>query len=98
MYFYTISNGCYSDYSNSVIYHEKKFSNKEFVAFYNQALKSMGTDDDEYPYHDGVAEKLVELFDFKLVEEQFEIWCDYGHHRPIDIGKITEDEKCYNHD
>jgi hypothetical protein len=95
MYFYTLSNGEYSDYSYTTIYHEKKFSNKQFAEMYNKALKELGG---EYEYHDGVAEKMAELFDFNILEEEFEINVDYGKHKPINIEKVDEESRWFSNE
>jgi len=95
MYYYTISNGEYSDYSYTTIYHERKYSNKEFVQMYNEAVENSGG---SIQFHDGVAEKMVEMFGFNIVEEEFEICREYDKHQPISLDIISEDEKYYSSD
>ncbi|AZV43615.1 hypothetical protein BAOM_3006 [Peribacillus asahii] len=95
MYFYTISNGEYSDYSYTTIYHETKFTNKQFVEMYNKALESMNG---EYEYHDGVAEKMAEMFGFKIAEDEYEIGVGYGSHKPINLNEVSEDYNSYYRD
>jgi len=38
MYFYTISTGAFEDYIPLILYHEKQFSEVEFISLYNNAL------------------------------------------------------------
>jgi hypothetical protein len=88
MFFYTISNGEYSDYSPTTIYHEKKFTNKEFVEMYNKVLERTNK---ESFWQDDVAELMVELFGFKLLEVEYEIHVGYGSHKPINLNEVSEE-------
>ncbi|QSF43398.1 hypothetical protein [Paenibacillus tianjinensis] len=89
MYFYTISNGEYSDYAYTMIYHEKEFTKIEFCKLYNSAMEKLNG---RYPYHNGVAEVMEEAFGFKIAKTRFEINAEYGEHKTLDIEKIDSDE------
>lgn len=95
IYFYTISNGEYSDYGYTSIYHDNKFTNKEFTKMYNEAIEMSGG---ECQFHDQVAEKMAELFGFTIVDDEFEICREYDNHKPIPLEDISEEEKYYSSD
>jgi hypothetical protein len=94
MYFYTISDGEWSDYSFTIIYHKKKFTNKEFAQMYNQAVSALG---DRCSFCDEVAEKMEEMFGFKIVNNAFEINRGFGVHKPVNIDDIREDERYFTY-
>ena len=95
MYFYAISNGEYSDYSDMIIYHDKKFTNKQFAEMYNKSIKSLGG---STRFGDAVAEEMRDLFGFVIVKQEFEINVTYGKHEEIDLNEISEHECFYEYE
>lgn len=87
MNFYRISDGAYEDYWAEIIYHKKKFTNKEFATMYNEALGYLG---DSETNSELLAKKMCELFGFEYVETEFEIGVSYSPHTPVDIEEINE--------
>lgn len=82
MYFYTLSDGCYSSEYNVFLFHEKKFNKNEFIEMFNEAVKNGRKDPDK------VSEYFIEKFGFSKMEEEFYVRCDYGEYR-----EITEEDK-----
>lgn len=78
MYFYNLSSGAYSDYHDTLLMHEKKFTRKEFIELYNKAvaIEPKGWDGD-------IAEIMCNKFGFKPVIEEIHIGCGYGFFKPI---------------
>lgn len=82
MYFYTLSQGAYSDYVEEVLYHETKWTKEQFGEMFNEAV---GSQDDGFIYN--TVEYLVEKFGFKKVEPTVYVRCDHGSYR-----KLTEED------
>ena len=57
-YFYCISNGEYSDYSQEILSHTKQYTKKEFVVMYNEAVARKEKDISKY---------LCDKFGFDLI-------------------------------
>lgn len=86
MYYYSLSEGCYSDYHEVTISHENKFTKREFVKMYNEAL------DKTTHSNDAIAEKMIEMFKFKEVKLECEINFEYGSMDKIEIDNKEIDE------
>jgi len=84
MYFYTLSFGTYSDYSEVVLYHTKEFTKEQFGEMFNEALEAGNS------YNESVAEYLIDNHGFKKVEPTIYVKCEYGSYR-----KLTD--KDYKH-
>ncbi|MFK7678676.1 hypothetical protein ACI3ER_11600 [Bacillus sp. Wb] len=84
MYFYTISQGEYSDYRYNTIYHTNLIPRKEFIEMYNYAVEKVEKKN-EYVGKDDVAEFLCDHYGFNKVEDTLEINKDYG-----DLEKVTD--------
>lgn len=89
VYFYVISCGEWSDYQRAILYSGEKYSNKEFVNMYNKAVVALGGKVKEYNI-DAIAEKMADLFNFLIVEEEVEINACYEEHYPINLDKVDE--------
>ena len=91
MYFYTISEGCYSDYSHTTIYHKEEISRKDFIHMYNKAI-DFAQGKGKYVYRGHVIEFLCEKYGFIEIKEHLEINKDYGSLEKItDQGEIEGD-------
>lgn len=87
MYHYMISDDEYSDYKFTMLYHEVSFNKKQFCMMYNRAVTELGGAANQ----EEIVEKLIELFDFKLVEVKYEINACYDKHQPLK-DEMMEDE------
>ena len=88
-YFYCISNGEYSDYSQEILSHTKQYTKKEFVAMYNEGATKEGIDTAKY---------LCDKFGFELiypVDFEIEINEDFPYNTLIPLDKVKEDIDCY---
>ena len=71
MYFYTLSRE-YPEHHCTMIMHETKFTRREFISLYNEAVQINNINDEV------VADIMCDKFGFQKVEAELEINCGYG--------------------
>jgi hypothetical protein len=89
LYFYSLSNGCYSDYSETKIFHRKQFTKEEFIEMFNHCFDLVDVKE-----HDEIAEKLCEVYGFGIVEPSISVFCDYGSYRKLSTDDIKRNSNC----
>lgn len=92
MYKYILCSGLYDLYDESIIYHEKKFTAKEFAAMYNEVLKDFDEDERKWLDDYTIAEKLCKKFGFVQLEFTTGIYSPSGwFNKEISIDQINDD-------
>jgi hypothetical protein len=96
MYFYTLSDGCYADYYEVVLFHENKWTKEQFAQMFNEAIDSGHKDSL------GLADYLVDKHGFKTFEPEIYLKCDYGAYKRLsekdyagDGSKIDAEDKSW---
>lgn len=90
MYYYTLSDGCYETKDEIELSHEKKWSKKEFVEMFNEAVKNGCRDSFS------TSEYFIKHFGFKEIKGEFYVYCDYGGYGILSDEEITNDEQYIN--
>lgn len=97
MYQYMLSTGEYSDYSDTSIFHEKKFTTKEFVEFYNYIIREIG-DQSGYFSYEKLAEEMCEKFGFVQFEIVTGIHSGYEEFTEIPLDKVGNEYEHFHLD
>ncbi len=86
MYFYALAQG--TDSGDPVtLHHEKKFSKKEFLEMFNEALDELDT----HPAPSDVGDYLCRAYGFQEIEIETGVVCYCAPFRKLDDSDIIED-------
>jgi len=93
MNLYTISTGCYSDYDETKLIHEQKFTVEEFKTMCEQVCKDLQGDrtDNYYLNEEMVVNEMIYRYGFKKTSViNCHIW-DYSYDKDITASEETND-------
>lgn len=63
---YSVSTGCYSDYDETILLHNKKFTKEEFKDICSKALEKVRKTDDYISTEDETVKVLTEEYGFEV--------------------------------
>lgn len=92
MNLYTISTGCYSDYCEEKLVHEKQFTIEEFKLMCETVCSDLqGNRTDNYCLNkEMVIKELISRYGFKKISFlNCHIW-DYSYDKDVDVGRVND--------